>query len=86
MADGEMRKYYLFAFRAFGDTLATILIPAFVALGLKYWLHLNQAVFLILLAVTFLMTSIVLVRKIRSYGRSFQQLSSSQDESRSARG
>ncbi len=85
MADTEMRKYYLFAVKAFSDILGTILVPAVLALVLKYLLDPSPLVFLLLLGVTFVLTAILLVRKIKNYGRSFQQLNG-EDELRSSRG
>lgn len=80
-----MRKYYVFAARAAGDILGTILVPAGIALGLKYAFHLPYTIFLALLVLALILTAIVLAKKIVQYGRSFQQLNAGEDELRSTR-
>jgi hypothetical protein len=85
MAGDDVRKYYVFALRAFADVLGTILVPAAAAVVLKYALHLPYSIFLAFLILAFILTAVVLAKKISQYGRSFQQLNGSQDELRSPR-
>lgn len=77
-----MRKYYVFALRAFADVLGTILVPAVAAFVIKTAFHLPTTIFLAILALTFGLTAIVLWKKISQYGRAFQQLNRTQDELR----
>jgi hypothetical protein len=77
MAGDDVRKYYVFAARAAGDILGTILVPPGVALVLKYAFHLPYTIFLALLVIALILTALVLAKKIPEYGRSFQQLNRS---------
>ncbi|MFA5946799.1 MAG: hypothetical protein WC813_02130 [Patescibacteria group bacterium] len=82
MAGDDVRKYYVFALRAFADVLGTILVPAVAAVVIKNAFHLPTTIFLALLVAAFILTALVLAKKISQYGRSFQQLNRSQDELR----
>lgn len=86
MAEDGVRKYYVFALKAFADVLGTILVPALTALGIRYACKLPDGIFLAILGGVFVLTAVVLAKKIRSYGRSFQQLTESdRDELRGPR-
>ena len=85
MAKENMYSYYVFAMKAFADVLGTIAVPALVAVGVKYFLHLSTPVFIAVLLFAFVITGIALFRKIKAYGRAFQQLDE-QDELRGPRG
>lgn len=80
-----MRKYYVFAMRAFADVLGTILVPAVAAVVIKNVFHLPYSIFLVLIILAFVLTAFVLTKKINQYGRSFQQLNKSEDELRGPR-
>jgi hypothetical protein len=77
MAGDDVRKYYVFAMKAFADVLGTILVPAVLALIAKTAFHLPYSIFLILLIAALILTAVVVVKKIYQYGRSFQQLTTS---------
>lgn len=78
-----MRKYYVFAAKAAGDILATILVPPGLALVLKYAFHLPYSIFVAILVLSLILTVIVLAKKIPDYGRAYEQLA--KDELRSPR-
>ena len=82
MAGDDVRKYYVFALRAFADVLGTILVPAAAAVVLKYAFNLPYSIFIALLIFALVLTALVLAKKISEYGRSFQQLDSAKDELR----
>ncbi|MCR4312326.1 MAG: hypothetical protein NUV56_03510 [Candidatus Uhrbacteria bacterium] len=70
--------YYRFAFRAMADISGTILVPAIVALLVGKWLDarlLAQGLATYgILALAFVLTAVVLVKKIRSYGEAYRKL------------
>lgn len=74
MARGIERKYYVFAFRAFADITATVLVPAVAMLILRSVAGLGTTAFFLLLAAALLGTMVVLFRKIKRYGSAYQQL------------
>ncbi len=67
-----------FALRAVTDLTGTILVPAFVAAILGKFLDARYGtghiVFAVLLALTFVGTAIILVKKVRQYAKEYQQL------------
>jgi MFS-type transporter involved in bile tolerance (Atg22 family) len=67
-----------FALRAVTDLTGTILVPAFVAALLGKSLDARYGtghiVFAALLALTFVGTAIILVKKVRQYAKEYQQL------------
>jgi len=73
-----VRKYYVFAAKAAGDILATILVPGLLVLVLKYAFHLPYSMFLGLLIVALIFTAMVLWKKITDYGRAYDQLNNSE--------
>lgn len=79
MAGDDVRKYYVFAFRAFADVLGTILVPAVAAVVMKNVLHLPYSIFLAILILAMVLTAVVLAKKITQYGRSFQKLTDHKD-------
>jgi F0F1-type ATP synthase assembly protein I len=85
MASDDIWKYYVFAVKALGDILSSILLPALFVLLLKYLFHFTNTVFVILLILSLVLTAVVVFRKITAYGRSFQQLGG-KDELRGPRG
>jgi hypothetical protein len=84
MASDDIWKYYTFAAKAAADVFGTILVPAIVAVILKFVFSLSNPVFYLLLALAFILSGLALYRKIKQYGRSYQQLT--EDELRSPRG
>lgn len=71
-------KYYAFAAKAMGDITLTIAAPAVLAAILGRWLDQHFAtgklLFIILLSVAFVLTIMILPRKIRQYGQAYQKL------------
>lgn len=86
MASESMGKYYAFAMKAFGNILATILLPVIVAVIIKTVAHLSTTLFFIILSITFVLSAIVLVKKIKTYGRAFAKLDEGESELRGPRG
>lgn len=74
MAAGIERKYYVFAVRAFTDITATILVPAVVVLVLRYVVGVEGTGFYVALVVAFVVSAVVLWRKMKTYGEAFTQL------------
>lgn len=67
-------RYQRLAYRAMADISGTILVPAIAAVFVSNWLKLGQAATIGVLALVFLMTAVVLVKKIRSYGKAYREL------------
>lgn len=74
MGAASERKYYLFALRAFSGILGIIALPAVIAVLVKYLLQLDKRTFFVTLVVAFVLSAVVLVRKIKQYGQEFQKL------------
>ena len=72
------RKAYLFAFKTFGDFGVTIAVPAVIAAILGKWLdnrwQTAPKFLIILLILAFVLTAVVLVKKVKAYGRDYQDL------------
>jgi F0F1-type ATP synthase assembly protein I len=77
MAENDMRSYYLFAMKAMADILGTILVPAVLALFLRYaYDHLayEQLIFFISLVVVFILSGLTVVKKVQRYGEEYKKL------------
>jgi F0F1-type ATP synthase assembly protein I len=74
----SQRGFYLFAFRAFGDFSVTIAVPAVGAAFLGKWLDQKwqtEPLFLIsFLALAFLLTAVIVVKKTKKYGEEYQRM------------
>lgn len=72
------RKAYLFAFKAFGDFGVTIAVPAVIAALAGKWLDTKFAsspkYTIILFTIAFVLTIIIVVKKVKQYGREYQEL------------
>lgn len=75
-----MGKYYVLALRAAADITGTIFIPALLAAfaGRRLDAHYDsgKTFFALLLILAFILTIVILIRKVRSYGRAYQKLTS----------
>ncbi len=71
-------KYYAFAMKAMGDITLTIAAPAVLAAILGHYLDQHfgtgKLLFIVLLALAFVLTIMILPRKIRQYGQAYQKL------------
>ena len=68
MAGNDMRAYYVFAVKAMADILGTILVPAVLAVVMRYaYNHLvyEQLIFFISLAVVFVLSMVAVVKKVQ---------------------
>ncbi len=78
MPKNDQGKYIVFALRAAADMTGTILVPAVVAAFAGKFLDTHfgpgRAFFVLVLAVTALLTVWMLVRKSKSYGEAFKKL------------
>ncbi len=67
-----------FALRAVTDIMGTILVPAFVAAMLGKYFDVRygtgHTIFIVLLAFTFLGTSVLLVKKVGQYAKEYKKL------------
>jgi F0F1-type ATP synthase assembly protein I len=67
-----------FALRAMADMTGTILVPAFVAALVGKFLDARygtgRLLFAIFLALTFVATAFILVKKVRQYAKEYQKL------------
>jgi hypothetical protein len=82
--DGDLRNYYVFAIKASADLLGTILVPAVTAVLARYLyqdISNERVIFFISLAVAFILSSIVVVRKVQSYGKVYKELADSHSTS-----
>lgn len=72
------RKSYLFAFKAFGDFGITIAVPAVLAALAGKWLDIKFGSYpkctILLLTIAFVLTAIILVRKVKQYGKEYEDL------------
>ena len=80
-------RIYRFAFRVMSDISATLMVPAIVGALAGQWLDdrfsTGHSFFIGLLAFAFIGTAVVLYRKIREYGKEYQELLGSNGPSRS---
>ncbi|HCC83763.1 TPA: hypothetical protein DEP96_02855 [Candidatus Uhrbacteria bacterium] len=71
-------KYYAFAAKVMGDITVTIAAPAVLAAILGRFLdtrfQTGRLLFIILLVLAFVLTIMILPRKIRQYGQAYQKL------------
>lgn len=77
MAENDIRKYYLFALKAATDITATIIVPGLLAVLLRATydqLAFAQLVFYISLLVVFVLSMILVVKKIQRYGEEYKKL------------
>jgi len=77
MADYDMRVHYVFAMRAMAGITGTLLIPAFLAVLLRsVYDHLayEQLIFFISLGVVFILSMIMVVKKVQRYGEEYKKL------------
>lgn len=72
------RKAYIFAFKALGDFGVTIAVPAVVAALAGKWLDTKFAsspkYTIILFTIAFVLTILIVVRKVKRYGKEYQEL------------
>lgn len=77
------RDFYLFAFRTFGDFGVTIAVPAVVAALVGKWLDTQQDTspryVIIFLIIAFVITAIMITRKVKIYGKMYEKLTNSQN-------
>ena len=88
MAQNNLRDLYVFALKAMTEITGIILLPALAALALKTVyadLPYAKILFPISLAIAFVLSMAVVVRKIQSYGQEYKKLTDpvSRDDSRS---
>jgi glucan phosphoethanolaminetransferase (alkaline phosphatase superfamily) len=77
MAEKDLREYYLFAMKAMADITGTILVPGLLAVLLRYAyedLVYEQLIFFISLVVVFLVSMVVVVKKVQRYGEEYKKL------------
>lgn len=77
MAENDMRKYYLFALKAATDITATIIVPGLLTVLLRVTydqLAYAQLVFYISLLVVFVLSMVLVVKKIQRYGEEYKKL------------
>ena len=78
MKEKGQGKYYVLALRAAADITATIFVPAVAAAiagrALDAQYGTGKRFFAVLLALAFILTMFILIRKVRSYGRAYQKL------------
>jgi F0F1-type ATP synthase assembly protein I len=78
MPNEGLGKYYAFAIRAMGELTVMIAAPAILAALAGKWLDnyfaSGKLWFIILLVLAFVLTIIILPRKIRQYGQDYQKL------------
>ncbi len=74
----DFRSSMRFALRAMADMTGTILVPAFVAALVGKFLDARygtgRLLFAALLALTFVATAFILVKKVRQYAKEYQKL------------
>ena len=72
------RKAYIFAFKALGDFGVTIAVPAVVAALAGKWLDTkfdsSPKYTIILFTIAFVLTILIVVRKVKRYGKEYQEL------------
>lgn len=84
MAENNLRTYYLFAMKAMADILGTILVPAVMAAFLRsIYDHLayEQLIFFISLAVVFVLSMLMVVKKVQRYGAEYKKLTDAEPPS-----
>ena len=84
MAENDMRRYYIFAFRAMMDITGTLVVPVILAVFLRYAyqdLPYEKLIFLISLAVVFVLSLIAVVKKVQRYGTEYKKLTDTQPAS-----
>jgi hypothetical protein len=77
MAGNDLRQYYLFAMKAMADITGTILVPGLLAVLLRYaydGLAYEQVIFFISLLVVFLLSMVMVVKKVQRYGEEYKKL------------
>ena len=77
MAENDLRRYYLFAFKAATDITGTIIIPGVLAVILRSTYHqlaYAQVIFFLSLLVVFVLSMILVVKKIQRYGEEYKKL------------
>ena len=78
MRSKGLGKYYVFAFRAAADIMATVAIPALVAAILGRWLDAHfgtdMTFFIVLLVLAAILTVWGVTRKVRTYGKAYTKL------------
>jgi hypothetical protein len=77
MAGNDMRQYYLFAMKAMADITGTIFVPGLLAVGLRYIYHdlaYEQLIFFISLGIGFVLSMIMVVKKVQRYGEEYKKL------------
>lgn len=71
-------RYYRFAIKAMVDIMGTIFVPAIAAALAGQWLDerlvTGRWFFLGLMLLSFVGTAIVIVKKVRAYGKEYQKL------------
>ena len=67
-------RYRSLAFRAAADISSTILVPVVAAALASTWLGLERTMSVTVLVVALVFTAVVLVKKIRFYGKAYREL------------
>lgn len=84
MAENDLRAYYLFAMKAMADITGTVLVPGVLMILLRHAydnLAYEQLIFFISLAVVFVLSMLMVVKKVHRYGEEYKKLTDTQPPS-----